>query len=83
MIQVRREHLRVSGVLSIDMRDGLGKLDKRDSQRAEDACADLHPAWKELIQFCRDLKYGEIERLSIQDGLPVLAEVTKKKIKFK
>jgi hypothetical protein len=28
------------------------------------------------------MKHGEIERLSIQDGVPVLAEITKKKVKF-
>jgi len=39
-------------------------------------------AWREFIRFCKDLRHGEIERLSIQDGLPVLAEVTKRKIKF-
>jgi hypothetical protein len=43
---------------------------------------ELPPAWREFIHFCRDLQHGEIERLSIQDGLPVLAEVTKKKVKF-
>ena len=42
----------------------------------------LSSAWREFIRFCRDLKHGEIERLSIQDGVPVLAEITKKKIKF-
>jgi hypothetical protein len=42
----------------------------------------LPSAWREFIVFCRELRHGEIERLSIQDGLPVLAEVTKKKIKF-
>ncbi len=42
----------------------------------------LHPAWLAFVRFCAELKYGEIERLSIQDGLPVLAETTKKKIKF-
>lgn len=42
----------------------------------------LAPAWCEFIRFCADLKHGEIERLSIQDGLPVLAEVTKRKVKF-
>ena len=44
--------------------------------------ADLPPAWREFIRFCTDLRHGEIERLSIQDGLPVLAEITKKKVKF-
>jgi len=43
---------------------------------------DLHPAWRELIRFCRDLGHGELERLAIQDGLPVLAETARKKIKF-
>ena len=44
--------------------------------------SELPPAWRLFIRFCTDLGHGEIERLSIQDGLPVLAEVTKKKIKF-
>jgi hypothetical protein len=44
--------------------------------------AQLPPAWRQFIRFCSDLGHGEIERLSIQDGLPVLAEVTKKKVKF-
>ena len=42
----------------------------------------LNPAWREFIRFCKDLRHGEIERLSIQDGLPVLAEITRRKIKF-
>lgn len=42
----------------------------------------LAPAWQEFIRYCRDLRHGEIERLSIQDGMPVLAELIKKKVKF-
>jgi len=42
----------------------------------------LPPAWREFIRYCRELRHGEIERLSIQDGLPVLAETTRKKVKF-
>jgi hypothetical protein len=42
----------------------------------------LHPAWRNFVRYCAELRYGEIERLSIQDGMPVLAEVVKKKIKF-
>ncbi len=42
----------------------------------------LHPAWAAFLKFCGELRHGEIERLKIQDGLPVLAEVTKKKVKF-
>ena len=42
----------------------------------------VHPSWLRLIQFCAELGYGEIEKLKIQDGLPMLAEVTTRKIKF-
>jgi len=28
------------------------------------------------------MQHGEIEKLKIQDGLPVLAELTTKKVKF-
>ena len=42
----------------------------------------LHPGWLALIRLCRDIDHGEIERLRIQDGLPVLVEVTRQKIKL-
>ena len=42
----------------------------------------LHPAWRTFIKYCSQLRHGEIERLCIQDGLPVLAETTTKKVKF-
>jgi len=43
---------------------------------------DLHPAWAALIEYCRRLQHGDIERLRIQDGVPVLAEVITRKVKF-
>lgn len=42
----------------------------------------LQPAWRIFIRYCAEMGHGEIELLKIQDGLPVLAEVVKKKIKF-
>lgn len=41
-----------------------------------------HPAWQAFIRFCEELGHGQIECLKVQDGLPILAEVTKKKVKF-
>jgi hypothetical protein len=41
-----------------------------------------HPAWIAFISYCIELDHGEIEILRIQNGLPVLAEVTRKKVKF-
>ncbi len=42
----------------------------------------VHPAWLRLMEYCADLEHGEIEKLKIQDGLPMVAEVTTKKVKF-
>jgi len=42
----------------------------------------LHPAWRQFLRFCAQLHHGEIERLRIQDGLPVLAELAIRKVKF-
>ena len=42
----------------------------------------LHPAWRTFVRYCAELQHGEIEMLKIQDGLPVLAEVVRKKVKF-
>jgi hypothetical protein len=49
---------------------------------ATDAGLQLHPAWQRLIDYCLRLGHGEIEKLKIQDGLPMAAEVTTRKIKF-
>lgn len=42
----------------------------------------LHPAWAAFVRHCEELGHGEIEKLKIQDGLPILAEVSRRKIKF-
>jgi hypothetical protein len=48
----------------------------------EGVVGQLHPAWLRLMKYCADLGHGEIEKLKIQDGLPMVAEITTKKIKF-
>jgi hypothetical protein len=50
-----------------------------DERRLENS---LHPAWRTFVQYCLRLQHGEIEKLKIQDGLPVIAEVTRHKVKF-
>jgi hypothetical protein len=42
----------------------------------------LHPSWLAFIRHCRELGFGEVSHLKIQDGLPVMAEEIIKKIKF-
>jgi len=51
-------------------------------EHRELATKSLHPAWRAFIRYCAELQHGEIEILKIQDGLPVLAEVVRKKVKF-
>ena len=50
--------------------------------RGESPDTPLHPAWRAFIRYCAELGHGEIELLKIQDGLPVLAEKIKQKVKF-
>jgi len=42
----------------------------------------VHPSWLRLIRYCAELGHGEIEKLKIQDGLPIIAEVVTRKVKF-
>ena len=42
----------------------------------------IHPIWYTFIKYCESVKFGEIENLKIQDGLPMVAEGIKKKILF-
>lgn len=55
--------------------------ERKDVARAV-AHEQLHPSWRVLIEYCQHLQHGEIEKLKIQNGLPIIAEVTRKKVKF-
>ena len=55
-----------------------GRVERAGSRPGSSCYAD----WEAFVRFCEDLRFGEIERLKIQDGRPVLAEVVKKKVKF-
>ena len=57
---------------------------RRNGTSSEKSGSDaaLHPAWLAFIRYCQQMGHGEIERLKIQDGIPVLVEVSRQKIKF-
>ena len=57
-----------------------GMLARNASQ--DRAGVPVHPSWLRLMRYCSELGHGEIEKLKIQDGLPMTAEVTTRKIKF-
>lgn len=42
----------------------------------------LHPAWIALIRHCQEIGFGEIERIKIQSGIPVLVEKSTQRIKL-
>lgn len=42
----------------------------------------LPEPWARLIRFCQQLGHGEIEKLKIQDGVPVIADLVREKVKF-
>ena len=57
-------------------------LDIEETKEKEERFIRIHPTWYTFIKYCEKLGYGEIGKLTIQDGLPQLAEEVKKKIKF-
>jgi hypothetical protein len=61
-------------------RTNLGPLLPRRTADSGSIC--VHPAWLRLMRYCAELGHGEIEKLKIQDGLPMAAEVTTRKVKF-
>ena len=56
--------------------------DVAPASSASRANAPVHTAWLRLMRYCAEMGHGEIEKLKIQDGLPMTAEVTTKKVKF-
>lgn len=73
-----------TNTFSRTMREGNDRTKLAEALPREECVPDkpLHPAWRAFVRYCAELQHGEIELLKIQDGLPVLAEVVKKKVKF-
>jgi len=44
---------------------------------------ELAPGWEKFIRHCQAIGHGELTKLKIQDGVPVAAEETTRKVKFK
>ena len=66
-----------------DMAVGMNSNSSLMRKQCEDtASTGVHPAWQRLMHYCAELGHGEIEKLKIQDGLPMAAEVTTRKVKF-
>ena len=55
---------------------------KMEYGRGKTIMINLHPNWHEFIRQCEKLGYGEIYRIKVQDGLPMAAEIIRKRIRF-
>ena len=44
--------------------------------------SELHPTWQKFIEYCESIQFGTLEKVQIQDGLPVLVEKATEKVKF-
>ena len=52
------------------------------NEHGEKLVQDIAEPWARLIRFCEQLGHGEIEKLKIQDGVPVIADLVREKVKF-
>ena len=41
-----------------------------------------YSAWEQFMRYCAEMGHGRIEKLEIQNGLPVFAETVASKVKF-
>ncbi len=56
--------------------------DSQQEQRTERVSMDLHPAEAALIEYIRELEYGELQRVQVHQGLPVEIEQVVGKIRL-
>ncbi len=59
-----------------------GYVIKKGEASSEPHYLRLHPAWFLFIKYCEEIGFGEIDRLKIQNGLPMVAEEVRKKVGF-
>lgn len=66
------------------MRDENQVQDSVDSKRLNRAehSNGLHPTWEALIRLCEKLQFGELEKVRIQNGLPMTVEVVRTKMRL-
>ncbi len=54
----------------------------RRTASATTVTMELHPQEAALIRYLRQLRFGRLERLEVQDGLPVGAEEVRGRVRF-
>ena len=59
-----------------------GQVNERANKKMSQLSNGVHPAWIALIRHCQAMGHGEIERIKIQNGIPILIEKSVEKIKL-
>jgi ribosomal protein S12 methylthiotransferase accessory factor YcaO len=62
--------------------NGIGSIPTAHSAPSDGRPVPAQLAWSSFMRYCRELGHGEIEKLKIQDGVPVMAEFTTRKVRF-
>ena len=57
-------------------------VSERKTKQVAQVANGIHPAWIALIRHCQAIGHGEIERIKIQNGVPVLIEKSVERIKL-
>ena len=55
---------------------------EREDRREQYVSMELCESWVTLIEYCKNMNFGDILDLEIKDGLPTYAEDVKRKIKL-
>jgi len=73
---------RLSSASRLIERSEYNPVNELKRKKIEPVTNSIHPAWIALIRHCQTLGYGELERIKIQDGVPVLIEKSVERIKL-
>jgi hypothetical protein len=53
-----------------------------DCKKVQYPDIETHPIWLKFISYCQKIGFGELQKVLIQDGIPVSAEKATEKVKF-
>ncbi|MEK7449472.1 MAG: hypothetical protein AAB019_08310 [Planctomycetota bacterium] len=64
------------------MGNAISKISRTTNERELKITREISSSWLKFIRYCEKIRFGELQKIQIQDGLPVSAEKSTEKIKF-
>ncbi len=55
---------------------------KPENDTVKKELMEVHPTWVRFIRYCAAIRFGELQNVKIQNGVPVSAEKATEKIRF-